>query len=217
MGKEVDTLSIKDQSDEFPPKQTGWGTYLKPKWATKILANNMGCFGTLIAIEYLMEMVAYIASANFYSDVDRLTPCTFTGTLAGSDAASAYFDEPILLLGIFHLISWLRVAVLSIVVCLGINLMHVWYITTPVTVLGIVAYAMASMVYFSEEGESCANAQMYRGQYILIEICASWAFVILNFMPFFIICMSKDKHDVNIRKSDDSDDEEEGEEEEDEK
>ena len=45
----------------------------------------------------------------------------------------------------------------------------------------------------------------------MVEIIASWFFILLNFLPFAIVCMSKEKHDVAIRKKDedDSDDEEE--------
>ena len=141
-----------------------------------------------------MEMAAYIASANFYSDIDRLTPCTYAGPLSDPNVATTVYDFPILLLGIFHLITWLRVAVLCCVVCLGINLMHVWYYTIPVTIFGIVAYVITAMTLTSEDGAACAEAQPYRQQYLVVEAAACWAFLLLNFMPFLIVCMSKKGH-----------------------
>ena len=190
--------------------------YLKPRWITKILSNNLLIFGFLLFINYLMEMCAYIAASNFYSDVDRLTPCAYTGDLSDPEKASALFDKPIVLLGIFHVIAWLRVTVLCVVTCLGINIMATWYLTIPTTIFGIVAYIIAIMTYFSDDGETCATAQPFRAQYLVIEIYSCWAFLLFNLLPFLIVCMSKEKHDENIRKKDDDSDDEE-EEEEDEK
>ena len=214
--KELDTMPVKqaegEKPDEFPPKRSGICTYLKPQWATKIMKNRPCFFGSLVILQYLIEMCAYIASANFYSDADRLIPCSYKGDLSSSEAASAFFDGPILWLGIFHVASWLRTAVLFCVVCLGINLMQVWYLTTPVTVIGIIAYLLSIQAYYSDDGAMCADAQPFRAQYLVAEICACWFFIIINFLPFAICCMSKDKHDEHIRKSDDSDDEDEEEE-----
>ena len=219
--KELDTMPVKqaegENPDEFPPKRSGICTYLQPKWATKIMKNRPCFFGTFVILQYLVEMCAYIASANFYSDADRLIPCNYKGDLSTSADASAFFDSPILLLGIFHVCSWLRTAVLFCVVCLGINLMQVWYLTTPVTVLGIAAYLITFQTYYSDDGAKCADAQPFRAQYLVAEICACWFFIIINFLPCAICCMSKDRHDVDIRKSDDSDEEDEDEEDEDKK
>ena len=204
----------KEESEEeevFPPEMSPTCTYLSPKWATKIMTKRACFFGILNILQYLLEMCAYIASANFYSDADRLTPCSYSNDqydLADPEKASAFFDGPILMIGIFHLLSWLRTAVLFCVIFLGINLMQVWYLTTPVTVLGIVAYIMVAMAYFSEEGELCAAAQQFRGEYLLIELIGSWAFILLNFLPFTIMCMSKQQNDILIRKKDESDEEE---------
>ena len=99
------------------------------------------------------------------------------------------------------------------VVLLGLNLMQVWYITTPATIFGIVAYVITFMTYFSEDGELCAQAQVQRGQYLLVEMIASWFFIICDFLPFFVMCMKKESHDQSIRKKAEDDDDEEEEEE----
>ena len=174
---------------------------------TKIMKNNGCLFGSLLFLQYVAEMVAYISSANFYSDADRLIPCAQDGDLAKPSGASALLDKPILMIGIFHLLSWLRTAVLFVVVCLGINLMQVWYLTLPVTIYGIVSYIIVAMTYFSPDGEACSAAQEHRGTYLLTEVCCCWAFLLLNLLPFVVLCMSKDSHDKNIRKADESDEE----------
>ena len=213
--KEIDSAPAKkadagkEEEEEFPARLSPMCTYLSPKWATKIMTQRACFFGLLVSLQYLLEMCAYISSANFYSDADRLIPCSYTGDLAIPDNASAYFDGPILYLGIFHLMSWIRTALLFCVVFLGINLMQVWYMTIPVTIWGVVAYIIAIMTYFSEDGNECAAAQPFRGQYLLIEICACWFFIIINFLPFFLVCMSKESHDENIRKKEEDEDDEE--------
>ena len=214
--KELDTMPVKqaegENPDEFPPKRSGICTYLQPKWATKIMKNRPCFFGTFVILQYLVEMCAYIASANFYSDADRLIPCSYKGDLSTSEQASAFFDLPILLLGIFHVTSWLRTAVLFCVVCLGINLMQVWYFTTFITVFGLAAYYVALMTYYSDDGELCAESQPFRAQYLVAEICSCWFFIIINFLPLAICCMSKEQHDKDIRRPDDSDEEDDDEE-----
>lgn len=217
--KALDKKPMTDQGEEggevIPGENSKMMEFLKPKWATKILTNNMGLFTFFLFFQYLMEMSAYIASANFYSDVDRLTPCTYVGPLSDPNEATKVYDMPILLLGIFHLITWLRVAVLCCVVCLGINLMQVWYWTLPVTIYGLVVYVITAMTLTSEDSAACSDVQTYRHQYLVVELIACWAFILLNLLPFLICCMSKTSHAASVRKSDDegSDDEGEGEDE----
>ena len=69
------------------------------------------------------------------------------------------------------------------------------------------------MTYFSEDGKMCAEAQVQRGQYLLVEICGSWFFLICEFLPFFIVFMDKAKHDAAIRKKDEDSDAEDEEDE----
>ena len=161
--KNVDAPPQAPKEEEFPAKNNAWKVYLQPRWITKILYNNSCFFGTIMSLGYICEMVGFISSANFYSDADRLLPCEFRGPLKDSEASSAVLDMPILLMGIFHLLSWLRMACLFCVIFLGINLMQVWYLTTPATIFGIVSYVILFMTYFSEDGEACAAVQVQRG------------------------------------------------------
>jgi hypothetical protein len=90
-------------------------------------------------------MGAFIAAGNFYSIENRLTPCTLTGLLSQPVAASEWFDIPILLLGIYHTIAWLRVACLGVCAFLNINLMHAWYVTSLNTLLLLAALLSAAL------------------------------------------------------------------------
>ena len=201
-------VTADEDGEEFPTKDSPMMTFLKPKWATKIMSDRPKFFISMLFIQYLLEMSAYIASANFYSDVDRLLPCTYTGPLSDPNEATKVYDLSILLLGIFHVITWVRVAVLCCVVCLGINLMQVWYWTIPVTLYGIVTYVITAMTLTSEDGDTCAGVQTYRHQYLVVETIACWAFLLFNLLPFAITCMSKEEHAASVRKSDDDDDDE---------
>ena len=92
------------KEEELPAPNNAWKVYLQPRWLTKILTDNQCLFGSFIGIGYILMMCGYISSANFYSDADRLIPCSYQGPLRNSDASSAVLDTPILLIGIFHLI-----------------------------------------------------------------------------------------------------------------
>lgn len=205
-------LDAQDQ-EEYPPLQSPMKVYLQPKWATKLIYENKGLLATLLFLAYFCEMVGYISSVNFYSDADRLIPCTYTGELSRPENATKVYDMPILLLGIFHLISWLRVTLLLVIALLNVNLMIFWYITIPNTIFGIATYVMTFMTYYGESGETCMEVQPQRAQYLFVEICACWFFILVNFIPFLLCCMSKDKHDENLRKKDEEDDDDDFEEE----
>lgn len=53
------------------------------------------------------------------------------------------------------MIEWIRATVLLTTVCIGVNLTLVWYVLIPNTIYGLIAYAIAHMSYFSDDGKLC--------------------------------------------------------------
>lgn len=188
-----------DDKDEDPmvnlPKQTDpWCTYLAPSNMTKLFNKNRLLYGSLLTIYYLLQFVCCVATANVYSDVDRNNPCSMTGETSTPAGASAVYDLPLLLLGVFHMVEWLRAAVLLVVTCIGANVSILWYLTTLNSLYGLAAYVVAQLVYVSDDGQMCMEAQPYRAQWLFVEICLFWpTFFIYAFPQIFIICMGKPK------------------------
>lgn len=155
--RDIKKMEEEEDEEELPPPENSpWAVYLSGKWSTKLMNRNKKVFGFLILFEYLFQMVGYIAAANFYSDADRLTPCAYTGELSNPDNASAQFDIALLLIGTFHMVSWLRCALLATIMLLSLDLMKIWYITMISTIFGLIAYVVIFLSYFSEAGEMCA-------------------------------------------------------------
>ena len=119
------------------------------------------------------------------------------------------FDTALLLLAIYHLIEWIKTTFLLTVVCVGINLMAVWYILCLNTIFGVITIVYTMIVVFSEEGAECCEAQIYRGWWLKAEIITFWCLFFLYPGPLLPLRMcSKKSHDELInRNSDDESDE----------
>ena len=210
--REIDAPPAKEQKEEeldVPPENSQWKVYFQGKWATKLLNRSQCAFGFLILFEYLFQMVGYISAANFYSDADRLIPCSYSGDLSNPENASAVYDPALLHIGIFHVISWLRCALLATIMLLSLDLMNIWYITMVSTVYGLVAYIIVFMSYFSEAGEACASAQPNRATFLLVEICCSWLVMLYQFLPFMLCCYKKSTLDERLRQKEEDSEEDE--------
>jgi hypothetical protein len=71
-------------------------------------------------------------------------------------------DPAILMLGIFHITEWIRCTILLTVICLGVNLMQVWYVLGLNTIFGLVAFIYVHVVYFGDAAKGCAADQPTR-------------------------------------------------------
>ena len=80
------------------------------------------------------------------------------------------------LAGIFHVIEWIRTtALLFVIVCIGANLMHAWYITGILSSLfGIAVFIYLHVVYASDDSKACADAQTTRHDWLMVEIIYFW-------------------------------------------
>jgi hypothetical protein len=78
--------------------------------------------------------------------------------ITGEDA-SAVYDLAILLAGIYHVTEWVRSTILLTTICIGVNLMPLWYATSIVGFYGLGAFLYIHYVYFlTDEGSACAEA-----------------------------------------------------------
>lgn len=67
--------------------------------------------------------------------------------------ASAVLDRAILLSGIYHLIEWVRCTVLLTVICLGVNIMAMWYVMALNTLYSVVALIYCIVTFVSAQAQ----------------------------------------------------------------
>ena len=101
-----------------------------------------------------------VCACNFYSDISRFNNCTRNdGSLIAGNDASAVYDMAIYLLGIFHVMEWLRTTILLTVVCVGANLMTIWYVSAISSLYGIAVFIYAHVIYASMDSKACKGPQ----------------------------------------------------------
>ena len=93
-------------------------------------------------------------------------------------------------------------AFLLTVICIGINWSFVWYLLVPNTIYGIVAYIVAHVRYFSDDGQKCKDVQENRAAWLLVEIIAFWCLFFIFAFPFFVtMLMGKERADATLIKN----------------
>ena len=120
-----------------------------------LLKKNKLIYGSVVTFWYLAQFIGAVACVNLYSDDERLNPCG--EKVPDPDDASEVYDIPLLLIGIYHIVEWIRTAVLLTVVCIGVNLTVVWYMMIPNTIFGLVVYLFAHWQLFSDDGVDCKD------------------------------------------------------------
>ena len=155
-GKEIDD---DEEKVEPPPVNSPWSVYFSPAISTQVLSKSKAIYLPLMFLKYGMEFAFCVAIVNFYSDIDRTTPCKLVGPLADSGNASAVFDSPLFLLGIYHIIEWIRTTVMLVIIIIGVNLMSFWYITGINFFFGIFCAIWTAITFFGEDGQSCYEVQ----------------------------------------------------------
>ena len=78
------------------------------------------------------------------------------------------------LLGIFHVIEWIRTTILLAIICIGANLLPVWYLSALSAFYGIAVFIYAHVVYASDDSIACADAQKFRHDWLMVEIIYFW-------------------------------------------
>ena len=112
--------------------------------------------GAIVGFYYIIQFMCCVSACNFYSDITRLNACAITETVfLTGDEASAVFDTAIKLAGIFHIIEWIRTTILLVAICIGANVMHLWYLSAISALYGIAVFIYLHVVYASSQGMAC--------------------------------------------------------------
>ena len=116
-------------------------------------------FGSIIGFYYIVQFMMCVSCCNLYSDISRLNTCIRKdGTRITGAAASAVYDRTLYLVGIFHIIEWIRSTILLSVICIGANLMNFWYLSCLNMFYGLACLIIVHITYSSTDGKACASA-----------------------------------------------------------
>ena len=91
------------------------------------------------------------------------------------------------LLGIFHVIEWIRTTILLTVICIGANLMTIWYPSAISSLFGIAVFIYAHVVYASADSKACSSAQKSRHDWLMVELIYFWTLFWVFQAPMIII------------------------------
>jgi hypothetical protein len=168
--------------------------YLKPALMATFLHKKFGMFGSIVGFYYIVQFICCVAACNFYSDISRMQPCNSGDVMISGDDASAVYDTAIKLAGVFHIIEWIRTTLLLTIICIGVNLMKVWYFTMITALYGIGVFIYVMVVLGSEDGMACKEAQPQRNLWLVIEVIYFWVLFFFYQAPFLLtLCFKKEK------------------------
>ena len=104
--------------------------------------------------------------------------------------SAAVYDKAFLLMGLFHIIEWLRTIVLLASTCMGgVFLLVIYQVTAINALFGFVAYVFAHYALFCADGQDCSNAQINRSQFLIAEII--FFYVIYGISILFVLAFPK--------------------------
>jgi hypothetical protein len=188
----------KDVTADEKPAMLAKKAYFKPALMSTFLHKKFGMFGSIVGFYYIVQFICCVAACNFYSDIARFDPCTKGDMLITGEDASAVFDTAIKLAGVFHVIEWIRTTLLLTIICIGVNLMKVWYVTAISALYGIGVFIYVMAVLGSEDGMACAEAQPYRRMWLVVEVIYFWVLFFFYQAPFLLaLCFKKERlHEI---------------------
>jgi hypothetical protein len=200
--------------DDIEEPIMNWIMYFYPSTVTVIMHRKMLIFSLVASVYYMVQFLACCASVNFYSDASRLAICkdlvdSSKPPVVG-EMASAIMDPVILMLGIYHIIEWIRCTILLTVICLGVNLMQAWYVLAINSVFGLIGFIYCHIVYFGAAAKGCEENQPTRYQWLLVEIIIFWVtFFVFMMPPIIIRCFPKSNVHITLYRPDEDDEESE--------
>lgn len=100
------------------------------------------------------------------------------------------YDKAFLLMGIFHIIEWIRTIILLTSTCMGGEFLIVIYQITSINALyGFVAYVFAHYALFNANGQACSDVQVSRSQFLIAEII--FFYVVYGISILFVLAFPK--------------------------
>ena len=116
-------------------------------------------FACIVGFYYLIQFMCCVSACNFYSDHSRYNTCTRPDkTQIKGENASKVYDMAIYLTGVYHVIEWIRTTILLTVICVGANLMQIWYASALSALFGIAVFIYLHVVYASDDSKACESA-----------------------------------------------------------
>ena len=106
---------------------------------------------------YIVQFIMCIAACNFYSDISRYHICQREdGSYIRGEEASLVYDNAIYMAGIFHIIEWIRTTLLNVVICIGVDLVLIWYWSGLFSGLyGLICLFVVHYDYLKPDGVAC--------------------------------------------------------------
>ena len=205
-----------EESGDSEPTYPGQVQMYEAENAKEYLGNSWFIFSIFFVLYYLLQFFLALMCANFYSQTSpvRLWKFRYT-TVSGNELkhnvpvqicgltdaemaidhevtkrrlAGDIYDNVLFHLGLFHIIEWIRTAILLTATCMGYKSLITFYRwTTPNVIYGFVAYVMAHFALFSARGLECwqKENQHIRGNFLLGEICLFYVVFGVSFLFVF--------------------------------
>ena len=206
-----------DESDEEEPMPIGYWKMFQASEARKYLGKSWVVFSLFFTIYYILQFGLALCCANFRSQSkgERLEGFDKGGMTFDKSTfkicqmyevntqdrksqefidaqlqSAAVYDTAFLLLGIFHIIEWVRTALLMGVTCLGgVPLLLIYQFTSINALFGVVAYIFAHYARFSEAGQNCKEVHPNRAQFLTAEII--FFYVVFGICILFVLAFPK--------------------------
>ncbi len=145
-------------------------------------------FSLIVGFYYLVCFICCVCACNFYSDHSRFNNCTRDdGTIIAGDEASKVYDMALYVLGIFHVIEWIRTTILLAIICIGANLLPLWYASAISAPFAIGVFIYAHVVYASDDSKACADAQKTRHDWLMVELIYFWTLFWIYQVPMLLL------------------------------
>ena len=207
--------AAEESEEEEPEKAPIAHPYVKFFDATiarEFLGKSWWIFSMFFGLYYLIQFGLALMCANFYSMSSplRMTDFEYTPNIGGGTPitndplsncgntdmkaleAAKVFDDAFFLMGIFHIIEWIRTIILLTSTCMGgVFLLQIYQLTALNAIYGFVAYVMAHYAYFTANGQLCAQDPTHktRGQFMVAELF--FFYIVYGVCILFVLAFPK--------------------------
>ena len=104
--------------------------------------------------------------------------------------SASVYDKAFFLMGLFHIIEWIRTIVLLSSTILGGEMLIVIYQVTSINaIFGFVAYVFAHYALLMPDGKACSTKQPARAQFLTAEII--FFYVVYGISILFVLAFPK--------------------------
>lgn len=189
---------------EVPP----YMHFFKPEVITKFMHKKFLLFTPIVGVYYILQFIMCVSACNFYSDATRNAPCgkDENGTIISGSDASAIMDNAMYLVGIYHIMEWIRATILLTVILIGVNLMWVWYVTSVISLYGFGCFIYLVTVFFGDDAKGCEDSQPTRYQWLLCETIYFFCIFFPAQFPVLIVrCFKRESIYKALSEDDDED------------